>query len=382
MLIGIDARYGFRKERRGIGCYIFNLLQAMEKVAAGERFVLFVDNLADPDLVRKYSTPPFVVRALGIVNLFCWEQILLPAAARREGVDVLHCTSNIAPLFKTCPTVITIHDVIEFRRASFGDGRLPLRHRISRLYRMRLMPGLARMSEMIITDSHFSKDDIAKVLHAPAEKIRVVYISLPGKYTENEDTSEKPAGRYIFALGAMDRRKNSGILLEAFRLLKEWGYEGVKLVVAGVENVEMFRRMYALDEHPFKNDINCLGFVSDTELAGLYRGCACFVYPSLYEGFGLPPLEAMAAGAPVIASQTTSVGEIVGEAGLLFDPGSAVELASKIKDVLDDSALTYQLKQKGEERLRFFSWEKCARETLEVYLEVYEGAKGGKKPAL
>ncbi|NPV72678.1 MAG: glycosyltransferase family 4 protein [Pelotomaculum sp.] len=373
MLIGIDARYGFRRERRGIGCYIYNLLQALEKMALDERFVLYVDSLAVPELVRRFSRPPFVVRVLNGTNLFWWEQVLLPAAARRDRVDVLHCTSNIAPLLKVCPTVLTIHDMIEFRRASFGDVRLRFRHRISRLYRVSLLPRLARSADKIVTDSEFSKGDIAEVLNIQADKISVTYLSLPEEMDQLNGSYPVLEGRYIFALGALDRRKNIEVLLKAFSILKSEGLAGVKLVIAGVENLELFRKNNGLDEHPYKDDIVCRGFVSNAELSALYRHCACFVYPSLYEGFGLPPLEAMAAGAPVIASQTTSVGEIVGEAGLLFDPNDPLELAAKIKSLIVDPGLAAELRTKGLKRLQLFSWEKCARETLEVYREVHSG---------
>jgi glycosyltransferase involved in cell wall biosynthesis len=372
MLIGIDARYGFRKIRRGIGCYIYNLLQAFEKMESKEKFILYVDGLAEPELINRFSKPPFMVSILTGSNLFYWEQVLLPFAARRDRLDLMHCTSNIAPLIRVCPTIVTIHDVIEFRRATFGDVKLGLRHRLSRMYRMSFMPFIARKADLIITDSFFSQKDISDALKVPLERIKTIYIGPPEKITWSVNSENDICGKYILALGALDRRKNIEVLLKAFSILKSEIKTDLKLVIVGIEDLDIFRQKTSLNSHEFEMDIVCRGFVSDNELVALYQGCACFVYPSLYEGFGIPPLEAMAAGAPVIASKTTSVGEVVGEAGLLFDPDCPEELAKKIESVLENDELADLMKAKGTERLKVFSWEKCARKTFNMYKEVYE----------
>jgi glycosyltransferase involved in cell wall biosynthesis len=369
MLIGIDARYGFRKQRRGIGIYIYNLLEELVKTD-GHRYVLYVDGLADPAVIEMFSRPPFTVRQINGGNLLFWEQVLLPLAARRDRLDILHCTANMAPLLKVCPTVMTILDVIEFRRAVFGDTKLSLRHRLSRLYRVGLLPALARRADLILTISEFSRQDIIEVLKLSPARVRSVYLGLPGRPSPGDGVSET-GEKFILALGAMDNRKNLGVLFEAFHLYKKAVPNNVRLVVAGVERPELFIERHNLASHPFFREITCRGFVSDDELVALYRQCACFVYPSLYEGFGLPPLEAMAAGAPVIASKTTSVGEVVGGAGLLFDPRCPADLAEKIGSILADSGLADDLRKKGKERLKFFSWEKCAEETLAAYRDVY-----------
>lgn len=374
MLIGIDARYGFRKQRRGIGIYIYNLVEELGKTD-GPRYVLYVDGLADPAIIERFSRPPFTVRQIKSSNLIFWEQVLLPLAASRDGLDILHGTSNMAPLIKVCPTVVTIHDVIEFRRAVFGDNRLALRHRLSRLYRLGLLPAPARRADLILTISEFSRQDIIDVLKPLPSRVRVVYLGLPDRPYSGDGVagSGEP---FILALGAMDNRKNLGVLFEAFHLYKKAGPNNVRLVVVGVEKPELFIKRHGLANHPFSRDITCRGFVSEGELVALYRQCACFVYPSLYEGFGLPPLEAMAAGAPVIASKTTSVGEVVEGAGLLFDPRRPADLAEKIGAILADPGLAEELRQKGTDRLNFFSWAKCAEETLAAYREVYNAWKG------
>jgi len=374
MLVGIDARYGFRRQRRGIGIYIYNLLTELGKTA-GHRYVLYVDGLADRTVIENFSRPPFTVCQLKSGNPLFWEQVLLPLTASRDRLDILHCTANMAPLLKVCPTVMTILDVIEFRRAAFGDTKLSLRHRLSRFYRVGLLPALARQADLILTVSEFSRQDIIEVLKLSPARVRSVYLGLPDRPAFGSGVGE-PGERFILALGAMDSRKNLGVLFEAFHLHKKAVPNNIRLVVAGIEKPELFIKKLDLANHPFSKEITCRGFVSDDELMALYRQCICFVYPSMYEGFGLPPLEAMAAGAPVIASKTTSVGEVVGGAGLLFDPRSPADLAEKIGFLLANPGLADDLRKKGEERLKVFSWEKCAEETLAAYRDVYNRGRG------
>ena len=370
MLIGIDARYGFRKQRRGIGNYIYNLLEELEKTDVA-RYILYVDRLADPAIIERFSRSPFTVRQIKRNNLFFWEQMVLPFNAHRDKLDILHCPANMSPLLKVCPTIITILDVIEFRRAAFGDAQISFRHRLSRTYRLGLLPTLARNADLILTISEFSRKDIIDVLKISSAKVKVLYLGLPDRPLDKNSVCE-PGDRYIFALGAMDNRKNLRVLFEAFKIIKKDIVSNVRLIIAGIENPDLFIKKHNLMSHPFSHDISCRGFVSDDELTALYKYCACFVYPSLYEGFGLPPLEAMALGAPVIASKTTSVGEVVGDGGLLFDPYSPADLAEKITSILVNPNLIDVLRKKGKERLNFFSWKECAEETLSAYRKVYK----------
>jgi glycosyltransferase involved in cell wall biosynthesis len=371
MLIGIDARYGLRKNRRGIGNYIYYLLREFQKLQPrGFRFILYADKAADPAVVKCFQKDPFRTRILPIANPVWWEQIALPLAARRDKVDLLHCTSNIAPaFFKTCRMVTTIHDVIEFHRQEFDDAKLPFRHRLVRAYRNSVLPKGARQSDLIITDAAFSRDDIAATLRVNPAKIRVIYMA-----TSRDKEKAKQVTRgtlltelgiknsYIFALGAVDRRKNTARLIEAYRRLRAETHTEALLVVAGIEKPEIFA--------PLSGDgVFLFGFLPDETVAALYRHALFFVYPSLYEGFGLPVLEAMESDTPVLCSATTAVGEIAGDAALKFDPRDAVGLAAKMKLLLEDTALRAELAKKGCARAKEFSWERCARETLSVYCE-------------
>lgn len=372
--LGIDARYGLRKNRRGIGNYIYNLLCEFCRIRPpGFEFVLYADNSADPEVVEEFQQDPFTVRVLSAPNLAWWEQVVLPVAARHDRVDLLHCTSNIAPvIFKPCRLVTTIHDVIEFRRQKFGDTRLTFRHRISRTYRMGVLPRVAKLSDRIITVSEYSRQDIATVLRVKKEKITVVY-EAPILRPSNDPLKERELlknlgveGQYIFTLGAVDRRKNTARLMEAYKILRNQTGISVPLVIAGIERPEVFRPLVS-------EGIYLLNFQPDKVVAALYRQALFFVYPSLYEGFGLPILEAMASGIPVLCSATTAVGEIAGGAALKCDPADVSNIAAKMKVLLEDAGLRKQLVERGYRRVKEFSWGRCAQETLQVYREVLGG---------
>lgn len=369
-IIAIDARYGLRKNRRGIGNYIYHLLgEFLRRNPPGVQFILYADGTADPEVAAAFKEPPFQTRLLSAPNLAWWEQVALPLAARRDGVDLLHCTSNIAPVwFKPCRLVTTIHDVIEFRRREFGDSRLSFRHRLSRMYRMGVLPQVAKVSDMIITVSEYSRQDIAKVLKIPAGKIRVTHEAptVVGQHLSRQELfSQLGIGErdYIFALGAVDKRKNTARLLKAFRRVRAETGMPVALVVAGIERVEIFSPLAG-------ENIYLFGFLPDATIAALYKHAIFFVYPSLYEGFGLPVLEAMAKGTPVLCSETNSVGEVAGKAAVKFDPTSENEFVVKMKQLLNEPELRARLAESGYLRASEFSWESCARNTLLLYNEV------------
>ncbi|KXG78348.1 N-acetylgalactosamine-N,N'-diacetylbacillosaminyl-diphospho-undecaprenol 4-alpha-N-acetylgalactosaminyltransferase [Fervidicola ferrireducens] len=375
MLVGIDARYGLRKKRRGIGNYIYYLLSEFRRMKPpGFEFVLYVDKTADPEVVEEFRQSSFTIRVLSAINLAWWEQVALPLAAWRDKINLLHCTSNIAPvLFKPCPLITTIHDVIEFRRSEFGDTKLSLRHRLSRAYRMGVLPYVARLSDAIITVSEYSRRDISQILKVPLQKITVTY-EAPTISHASLGNIEKTCSllgipqKYIFALGALDKRKNTAKLLEAYHQLRSQTNTDVALVVAGIEKPEVFAPLAREGVHLF-------GFLPDEIIAVLYRHAIFFVYPSLYEGFGLPVLEAMACGTPVICSGTTSVAEVAGEAALKLDPNSISDLSAKMKQLLDNPELRIELARKGILRAKEFSWERCAQDTLSIYRKVMDDTK-------
>ncbi len=372
MIIGIDARYGLRRNRRGIANYIYKLLCEYRKLRLPDlHFFLYADQTADSEIIESMQKDLFTIKIIGAPNLALWEQVALPLAAKRDKVEILHCTSNIAPvILKPCPVVTTIHDVIEFRRKEFGDSKLPIRHRISRLYRMGVLPRVTRISNLIITDTSFSQHDISNVLGISQSKIRVVPLAIDNHKFEIDDRNSKNIlnslgikGNYIFALGAIDKRKNTMRLIQSYQQMQSKTTIKVELVITGIEKLDMFTGLIS-------DGIHLFGFLSDEEILALYHKAVYFVYPSLYEGFGLPILEAMACCTPVLCSATTSVGEVAADAAITFDPKNTSELSEKMKLLLENPGLRQQLIMQGYKRVSEFSWERCAQETLDIYREV------------
>jgi glycosyltransferase involved in cell wall biosynthesis len=307
-----------------------------------------------------------------------WEQFELPGVAEALGLDLLHMTCFAAPIAKTCPVVTTIHDVVFRVRPDLV--RLGLAGCLDRWAGF-----AAREADHVITCSHHSRQAIGEVYGMSPARITVVYEApgaqfRPGDRSQAASTARDRFGLeagYVLYVGALEPKKNIDGLLEAFAQLLRTGVvpRTLQLVLAGGEggmpyDVDQAVRLRRLDQ-----SVRVLGYLPDEGLPLLYRGAGVFVYPSLYEGFGLPPLEAMACGTPTVVSNTTSLPEVVGEGALLVDPEDPRRIAEAMERVLLDPVLAAELSARGQARAAEFSWERAARETLQVYRDVAAGAE-------
>jgi glycosyltransferase involved in cell wall biosynthesis len=284
----------------------------------------------------------------------------------------------VSPL-TTCPYVVTIHDCIHLRFPQYLPNRRSL------LYARAVMRMAARRARRVLTVSEASKQDILHYLHVAADKVEVVYNAL------DERLATPPTGEdidqvrqryllnapFILYTGNIKPHKNIDRLIEAYALLRTRGFEDVKLLIIG-EEVSKYpnlrRLVHRFHLHPH---VRFFGYVPDATLAALYRLAAVFVFPSLYEGFGLPPLEAMAAGAPVITSNVSSLPEVVGDAAIRIDPTDAGAIADAMARVLGDRALREDLVRRGEARVRAFSWERSVARIAAIYDEVAAETRHG-----
>lgn len=298
-----------------------------------------------------------------------WEQFVLPWAVKQFGADILWCPGNCGPLLVR-NQVVTIHDAEVF---TVPDGLNP---RFVRWYRF-LLPSLARRGLRILTDSQFSKSELVKYLKLAEEKVTVIYLGVDGRFTpqpQQKITSLKqrynlPA-RYVLALASRTPHKNFRRVLEAWSIIaSKPALNNIGLAVAGglTRTLRADPALATLLNRPLVYD---LGYVPDEDLPALYSGAAVLVYPSLYEGFGLPPLEAMACGTPVVVSNVASLPEVVGDAGVYVDSYDVDDIARGIYQVLTDENLRHHLREKGLARANLFTWKKAADETLAVFQEV------------
>ena len=286
--------------------------------------------------------------------------------------DLFHATEHLLPRLKGARTVLTVHDLIFLL---FPEYHLPL----NRWFLNRFMPLFVRRADAIIAVSQCTRDDLIRYYAAPSEKITVVYEGVDARFQTVTDPDALAQvrvryglpERFILYVGTIEPRKNLNTLLEAFARLKVRSTTcDLGLVIVGRKGwlyEGFFRRLHELG---LKGEVIFPGFVPDEDLPAIYSAAALFVFPSLYEGFGLPPLEAMACGTPVIASNASSLPEVVGEAGILIDLHDVGGLIEAMERVLMDEPLLSEMRARGLERARGFTWEKAARETLAIYREV------------
>ncbi|MBC8264411.1 MAG: glycosyltransferase family 4 protein [Anaerolineales bacterium] len=318
-------------------------------------------------------TTPFDSRSRNLAKLW-FEQVSFPRACRRLDIDLAHVPYFASPLFPTAPTVVTVHDLIPLILPAYRGSLLV------RLY-TRLVAAAARKAEAIITVSQASERDIVRRLHIPPERIHVTYEAAGEAFRPVEDEAQLIAirrkyalpERYLLYLGGFDRRKNLPGLLRAFALLVSRSRQA-RLVVAGklpgLDSPMSPDPRRLVRELAVEESVVFTGWVSEEDKPSLLSGATAFVFPSLYEGFGLPPLEAMACGAPVVASNCSSLPEVVGQGGILVGPTDVEALAEAMEAILVDDALRAKLRSRALAQAAKFSWKQTALETLAVYRKV------------
>ena len=285
-----------------------------------------------------------------------WERSVLPRLAARHGIDVLYCPNGNGPLHEiSCPVVMCIADV---------NAQRGLSSPVQRAYRKATVPRAAAVAGALVTISEFSKGEIVEVMGVPPDKIETVYYGIDPLFRseESDDPIDLP-DEYVLFVGAMNPRKNIERLVRAFDRLKRRTDLPHELVLVGPQNKAVFRKL----DVEFADGVVLPGFVSKAELKYAYDNASLFAYPSLYEGLGLPPVEAMASGTPVLASNVTSLPEVIGDAGELVDPTNVEAIARGMERVLTDRAHCDRLVQRGRERAERFTWERTTDEFVHLF---------------
>lgn len=367
MRIAIDA--STLSTQGGPRAYVLGLLDALGRIGRDNDYVVFYNDFAH--LGRFPWAREIVLPGKSPLCRLWREHVALPLACRREKVDLLHGPKSAIPFWSSCPTVVTLHDLIPITHPETET-------RAAQLYWRLQIPIAARRSHFIITDSGHARQEIVDMFGIPDRRIAVTPLGYPVAMDEPYDEARAVKVRqrfglpdsYILYVGTIQPRKNLGMLIEAYNRLRREGVTEKKLVIAGRKGWlydALFARISALG---LESDVVFTGFVPDEDLPGLYDGACLFVYLSLFEGFGLPPLEAMARGVPVVTSNTTSLPEVVGDAGITVRPDNLEDIVAGMGSVLTDAGRAEQLRQLGKIRARQFSWERTARETLAIYRQV------------
>lgn len=365
----------------GSGQYTLQLLKQLPRVAPQYEYALvvphrnsfeIVDITAETDLQSLAAT---ILRPPGNFRKLLFEQSILPRAARAYAADVLHVPYWAPPLRSPAPIVVTIHDIIPLVLKAYRGGPLVNAY-------TGLVSAAARGATLILTDSDASRADIIARLGVKADRVRTIYLAADPKFSDHVNPIDYAALRknhdlpedYVLYLGGFDARKNIETALQVYTWAQDALGESFPLVIAG----RLPDRHDAVFHDPrviakqleVESAVRFIGAVAEEDKVALYQQARAFLYPSIYEGFGLPALEALACGVPVVGSNASSIPEIVGDAGMLVDPHDARAMAGALIAVCTEDSLHDELSERALKQAAKFSWEKCARETVEAYASV------------
>jgi glycosyltransferase involved in cell wall biosynthesis len=369
MRVGIEGRT-LQGRRYGVARYLSNLLRNIVAIDHDDQYVIYLSEPIEPLGFASDNLATQVIKGWPSLS---WRHLGLPRAMRSGGIDLHFSPSYFVPLRKVCPCVVVVHDLTFKAHPEW----------FARDWRMRfdsLFWGAVGKAERIITVSEYSRSDIVRMLGVEPERVTAIPEAADELFRPISDEARLRAVRdrfglppgFVFTVGAIHTRRNLERLIEALALSRDSTGDEVFLLITGTP--APFSPPVDIDGTAERcgltGRVRHVEYVSDEELLLLYNACGLFAYPSIYEGFGLPVIEAMACGAPVVCSNVTSIPEVAGDATLYFDPEKTEEIAEAISSVLVDETLRSRLSKAGLERASQFSWRRTAEETLEVFKQV------------
>lgn len=371
MRIAVNTRLLLKGKLEGIGWFTYQTLERMVKNHPEHEFIFFFDRPYDPSFVFAKNVTPVVVPppARHPVLFYLWFDWSIPFMLRKYKADIFLSTDGQMSVYTKVPTCLVMHD-IAFEH--YPEHLI----RSQRYYWRHFSPKFARKAKRIVTVTQFSKQDISKKYHIPAEKIDVVYNGAhdayhPLSFEEREDAKNKYADgcEYFVFVGALHPRKNVVNLLKAFVAFKKHHRTNMKLVIVGrmAWNFDELEEMK--DDMPFKKDVKWAGYMDVQELSKVVGGAYALTYPSLFEGFGIPIVEALQCGVPAIVSNTSSMPEVAGDAALLVDPTDVEDIANKMGIMYKDETLRARLAAAAPAQAAKFNWDIAAEKLWESVMK-------------
>lgn len=370
MRIGIEAQRIFRKNKHGMDYVVLQEIRELQQIDTENEYFVFVKPGEDKCVE---STNNVHVIELKCPSYPLWEQWALPRAAKKYGIDLLHCTSNTAPIWCNIPLVLTLHDII------FLEPRDKQNHSLYQnmgwLYRRLVVPRILDKCRRIITVSDFEKENIISKLNIPRERMAMIYNGYNEWFQPVEDTEHIykkyiPEPGYLFFLGNTDPKKNTERTLVAYSKYLEKSAVKRKLLMADLDPEYLNGIIQRNSIENIRKNIVMPGYIVNSDLPYIYNNAFAFLYTSLRESFGIPLLEAMACGIPVITSNTSSMPEIGGSDAILINPEHADEITSMLLRLENDPAFYEAKRQVGLERAKLFSWRHTTEQLLELYKAV------------
>ncbi len=372
MRIGIEAQRVFRRNKHGMDYVVLQEIKELQKLDTKNEYFVFVAPGVDRCLK---DTKNVHIIVIGESFYPVWEQITLPRAAKKYNLDILHCTSNTAPIYCDIPLVLTLHDIIFLEPRDKNNKSFY--QNMGWLYRRKVVPKILDKCRRIITVSNFEKQNIINKLNIPEKRMAMIYNGYNEWFTTFRDVTDiyksyidKPG--YFFFLGNTDPKKNTERTLIAYSKYLEKSSVKRKLLMADLDKEYLNGIIERNHIENIRNQIVMPGYIVNSDLPYIYNRAFAFLYTSLRESFGIPLLEAMACGTPVITSNTSSMPEIAGNDAILINPESSDEIAEKMLQ-LENNELYYNAqKEIGLKRAELFSWKKTAEQLLSLYEEVYK----------
>lgn len=378
MRIGIEGQRLFRVKKHGMDMVALELVRNLQKIDKENEYFIFVK--PDEDRNCLTASPNFHIIELEGGAYPQWEQFALPRAAAKFGCEILHCTSNTAPVNTTIPLVVTLHDIIYLESISIFKKGGSWYQKLGNMYRRYVVPKVVNRSKKIITVSHFEKNRIRDFFGFPDSDQRLVaiYNGVSEHFKPVTDSDEllrvknkyQLPDNYAFFLGNTDPKKNTKGVLKAFSEYLKTDNEKLTLVMLDYDKSALNSLLSEIGDKDLINHIHLTGYVVNTDLPAIYSQCRLFLYPSLRESFGIPMLEAMRCGAPVITSNTSSMPEVSGGAALIIDPYKPEEITEAMQQLMTQNELRNTLIEKGYLQANKFSWKAMAEDVLKLYREI------------
>ena len=379
MRIGIEAQRIFRKNKHGMDYVVLEEIRELQKTDTKNEYFVFVAPGEDHCLTDTRN-----VHILEIGNGFypMWEQVALPRAIKELNLDMLHCTSNTAPLHCKVPLILTLHNSSILEEKNNSDHSLD--QNLGWFYRKLVVPRILKKCKRIITVSEFELNNIVSKLSIPRERMAMIYNGYNEWFKPSTDpdfTYQKYIDQsgYFFFLGNTDPKKNTERTLIAYSKYLEKSDVKRKLLMADLDKLYLNDILMRNGIENIRKMIVIPGYIVNKDLPNIYNNAFAFLYPSLRESFGIPLLEAMACGTPVITSNTSSMPEIGGPYALLINPENPDEIADMMIRLEKDDDLYRQQEKVGIDRAKLFSWKQTAESLLELYQDVYKEIKRSSK---
>ena len=383
MKIGIEGQRLFRSKKHGMDIVALELIRNLQEIDQINNYFIFIKEDSD---VCLHESSNFKIILLNDAPYPVWEQFYLPKAAEKAGCDLLHCTSNTAPIHTSIPLVITVHDIIYMEKLSLFRKGFSSYQKFGNLYRRWNVPLVVKKSKRVITVSEFEKKRIASFFHLDDEKLEAIYNGVSQHFKKVTDSTHlrqikekyKLPDKFFFFFGNTDPKKNTKGVLKALSLLLNSYHEQIPLVMLDYDRNELDKLIQEIGDPKLNANIILTGYVPNKELPAIYALSTVFLYPSLRESFGIPMLEAMACGVPVITSNTSSMPEVGGDAALFIDPFKPEEITDAMLKILQNSQLRDELIIRGYSNAAKYSWENMAKNVLHLYQSVYQKRNPGK----